>query len=241
MLRLQEAIKKIIERFIVNITPVSTAISAGAFIVPIQSSRRYEVGDEVVIYSQAVLNATGEGEIRIISCIPDTNSIQFCDALLDPYPADTSFVQKLVDGKFLEGVYIGDPAKISHYPAITINATTMTNEWLTLTSITKTYNIDITVFTKEADYESSYRAMHTYIEKIEEALFRSLYPLAAPFTVGILAEPVAATDTVIRLVQPQPLHGVGGYIFLENWDFTRHNRLKSILDIDEGIFAGSPM
>ena len=28
----------------------------------------------------------------------------------------------MVGGRFVEGIYIGDPAKISHFPAITINA-----------------------------------------------------------------------------------------------------------------------
>lgn len=236
MLGLQEAIKKIIERFIVNITPIDQFVAKGSTTVPLTSSRRYRAGDEVAIYNQSILDASGEGEIKTIACVPDANTIELCEPTIDDYTANDSFVQKLIGGRFVEGIYIGDPAKISHYPAITINAREKTNEWFTLTSTTSTFTIDITIFTTAGDYESSYRLMHTYAEKIEEALFRSLFPLAAPFGVTTLANDVDATDTVIQVTSPQDILGVSGFIWLESWDFLRSNRIKNVLDIDSGTF-----
>lgn len=235
MLQLQEAIKKVIERFIVNITPIDAAIPKGVNSIPLTSSRRYQAGDEVAIYSQAILDATGEGEIKTIDCVPDANTIELCESTIDAYPANTSFVQKIVDGRFMEGIYLGDPAKISHYPAITINAREKTNEWLTLESTSATYSIDISIFTEAADYESSYRMMHTYAKKIEQALFRSLFPLVEPFGVGTLAAAVDASDTVIQITDLQDIIGVGGYIWLESWDHLRANRVKNILNVDTGV------
>jgi len=235
MLYLQEAIKKIIERFIVNITPIDTAIPKGVTTIPLVSSRRYKKGDEVAIYSQAILDATGEGEIKTVQCVPDANSIELCDPTIDAYPANTSFVQKVIDGRFLEGIYIGDPAKISHYPAITINAREKTNEWLTLSSTTSMYNIDITIFTTASDYESSYRLMHTYATRIEEALFRSLFPLAQPFATTTLAAAASATDKVIQVTDIQDIQAVGGYIWLESWDHLRANRIQNVLNVDTGV------
>ncbi len=233
MLQLQEAIKKIIERYIVNIVPFAEAIPARSTIIPILSSGRFNNCDQVIIYNQEVFGATGE--IRTISCIPDRNTIELDIALIDAYPVGTSFVQKLVGGQYVQGIYLGEPAKISHYPAITINATDKDNEWFTLSSTSETFQIDISIIVEAADYEASYRLMHTYAKQIETALFRSLYPLAEPFDTAILAQPVGPTDTVIRVTDFQDLvNHLTGYVFLESWDNLRSNRIKQILDA--GVF-----
>lgn len=235
MLQLQEALKRIIERYIVNIMPFSEAISAGSTTIPVMSSGRFRNCDKVVIYNQAALDATGEGEIREITCIPDRNSVQINIPLIDAYTADTSFIQKLVGDQFVQGIYFGDPAKISHYPGITINAVEKNNKWFTLSSTSETYQIDITIYVKEADYEQSYRLMHTYAKQIERALFRSLYPLAEPFDTATLAEAVESTDTVIRITDYQDLvNHMSGFLFLESWDNLRSNRILEALGA--GVF-----
>ena len=235
MLQLQEAIKKIIERYIVNIVPFSDAVAASSTTIPILSSGRFKKCDQVVVYNQAVLDATGEGEIRTISCIPNRNTIELDIALLDAYPAGTSFVQKLVGGSFVQGIYLGEPAKISHYPAITINAIDKSNEWFTLSSTSETFQIDITIFTEAADYEASYRLMHIYAKQIETALFRSLYPLVEPFDTATLAQAVSETDTFIQVTDAQDLvNHLTGFLFLESWNNLRSNRLKSI--VGSGVF-----
>jgi len=236
MLELQEAIKRIIERFIVNITPIDQFTAKGAFTLPVASSRRYRPGDEVAIYNQSILDASGEGEIKTIACIPDANSIELCEPTIDDYTAGDSFVQKIIGGRFVEGIYIGDPAKISHFPAITINAREKTNEWFTLTSTSETFNIDISIFTTAGDYESSYRLMHTYAKKVEEALFRSLFPLAAPYHIGTLASDVDSSDTTIQITNAQDILGVSGFIWLESWDYLRNNRVREVLDVDAGVY-----
>ena len=237
MLYLLEALKKIIERYIVNVTPVKTTFAAGSMSIPVYSSRRYRPGDEFIIYNQTTYDQTGEGELRTVACTPNGTTIEICnDPLLDGYTANNSYVQKLIGGNFVKAIYIGDPAKMSSYPAISINATTKDNEWLTLESITETYNVDITIFTEASHYEESYRLMHIYATAIENSLFRSLFPLVEPYHVGYLKENVEATDTVIQLTNAQDVIGIGGYIWLESWDYSRHNRVKEVLDIDNGVF-----
>lgn len=235
MLQLQEAIKKIIERYIINIVPLSSAISVQSSTVPILSSKRFRKCDQVVIYNQAVFDATGEGEIRTITCVPNSTSVELDDPLIDAYPATTSFIQKIVGGNYVQGVYIGDPAKISHYPAITVNAVEKSNEWLTLSSTSETYEIDISIFVQAADYELSYRLMDIYTKQIERALFRSLYPLVEPFDTAILAEAVGPTDTIIRVTDfEQLVSHLTGYLFLESWNNLRSNRIRQILS--PGVF-----
>jgi len=235
MLQLQEAIKKIIERYIVNITPIDVAVNANSNTIPLASSRRYRPGDTVAIYNQTVLDQTGEGEIKEIACVPDAHSIELCEPVTDAYTANDSFVQKMVGGTFLEGIYIGDPLKISHYPAITIDAKEKTNEWLTLVSTSSTYTIDIKIYAQLGDYEASYRLMHQYAKQIEQALFRSLFPLVEPYGVTTLTNGVSSTDTIIQVDNIQSVMGISGYVWLESWDFLRSNRVKEVLDSDAGI------
>lgn len=247
MLQLLESLKRIIERFIVNITPINVAVSAGSYTVPVVSSRRYQVGDEIVIYNQAEMDKPGgEGEIKTIACISGPHTIELCEPLIENYTANDSFTQKLIGGQFLEAIYIGDPQKVSHYPAIAINAKDKSNEWFTLESTTSIFNVNITLYTLAADYEATYRLMHIYAKRIEDALFRSLFPLAEPFATTTLAEDALATDTIVKVSDPQKILGVSGYIWFENWDYLRANRVKRIIDIDNGIWelvfpVGAPM
>ena len=62
MLQLQEAIKFIIERFIVNNTAFGESTSAGAKSVPVESARRYETGDEVIIFQECDYLYDGRGQ-----------------------------------------------------------------------------------------------------------------------------------------------------------------------------------
>ena len=235
MLELQRAIKKVIERFIVNTTPMTETVAAGSTVIPLASSRRYRRCDPVAIYNQTTLDTTGEGEIKTIECIPDANSIQVDTALVDSYTPNDSFVQKMVGGRFVEGIYLGDPAKISHFPAITINATEKTNEWFTLESTTSTFSIDITIFTLASDYEQSYTLMHNYADQIERSLFRSLMPLVQPYQLATLADDVAADQNIIRITDSNDItRHRWGFVFLEDYDNLRSNRIADVLDA--GVF-----
>jgi len=235
MLQLQEAIKKIIEKFIVNITAFGSDTLSGTTTIPVDSARRYQIGDGIAVYNTDILNKTGEGEIRTIKSIPDCNTIVVCDALVDNYPQETSFVQKMVGDRFLEAIHIGNPGKYTHFPAISIDAKDKKNEWITLESTGETFNVDITVYVESADYEKSYRLMQIYIKRIENALFRSLYPLVEPFDCATLSADVVATDNVIQISDPNDLvKGQLGWIFLESSDFLKSNSVETILDA--GVF-----
>lgn len=237
MLALQEAIKLIIERYIVGKAVIDDAVPAGATTIPVLSSRRFRAGEEVAIYNQSVLDATGEGEVGLISCIPEGfNAIELCEPIGESYSANDSFVEKLIGGKFLEGgVHIGDPAKNIRYPMITVNATEKSNEWLTLESTGETFNLDISVYVLAADYEESYRLMHTYIKKIETAMFRSLYPLVQPYDQVTLLEDIDDNDTIFRVVEPTNLPSAQmGWIWFESNDFLRPGKVIEI--ISEGVY-----
>ena len=75
MIQLQEAIKKIIERYVVGIVPITNSISVGDCIIPVQSSRRFKYGDEVIVYNKKSLAEAGEGEVHKVDCIIDSKTI----------------------------------------------------------------------------------------------------------------------------------------------------------------------
>jgi len=236
MLNLLEAIKIIIDRYIITKVQLSVNVDAGDTVIPVTSSRRFSLGDQVALYDQEILDTVGEGEVGIVKCLPNTNSLELCEPIGEGYSSTSTFIEKMVGGKFFEGgVFIGDPAKMARYPAISINAKEKSNEWLTLESTGEQFSIDISVFTKEADYEESYRMMHIYVKRIEMALFRSLYPLVRPFDVVQLSEDVLATDTVFRIDEPNnfPLAQLG-WIWFESADYLRPGKVIQI--VGQGVF-----
>ncbi len=231
MLQLLEAIKKIIEKFIINSASISGLVDPDDIIIPVSSTRRFQLEDEIMIYDTELLAQTGEGEIRTIECIAcDDKTLTLNRGLINGYNPSTGGVQKLVGDQFLQNVYIGAPGKIAHYPAISIAAKSKENEWFTLESTSEEFNVDITVHVKAADFEKSYRLMHIYAQKIETALFRSLYPLVEPFNVAILSDAVSDSDTVVRVIDESTLTpGQLDMIFLESEDWLRFNKVKTVL------------
>jgi len=233
MLYIQKAIKKVIERFIVNMTPVTSSLPSGTTTIPIESSRRYEPYNTVVIYNKPSSDVQSEGEVHTIVSIPDRNSIVIDNALVESYPLANTYVEKMIGYEsgseaFLEAVYIGNPSVIPRYPAITVEAKSRSSEWLTLESTTETYEIDITVYVTEADYQTQYELMHAYVKGIENALFRSFYPLVEPYGLTALAEDVSEFDFTIKVTSDTVLP-CEGWIWLESYDFLRSNKIEEYL------------
>lgn len=234
MLALQRAIKKIIDRYIVNMTPLTSAVSRGDTTIPIVSSRRYCTGDHVVVYHKPNANTQASGEVHAVVSTPDLHTIVLDEGLVDDYPLANSFVEKIIgfetgNEQFLEASYIGAPEVIPRFPAITIDAKSRSSEWLTLESTQEKYEIDISVFVQAADYESQYEMMMAYVTAIETSLFRSFYPLVEPYDSTTLAEDVLSTDTIIRITDETLLTCMGGWIWLESHDFLRENRITEYL------------
>lgn len=238
MLDIQRAIKKIIEKFIVNKVALTQAASTGSTTVYVASTRRFCVGEGVVVYHKAAADIAADGEVHVISDIVDRNTITLDTPLVADYPLANSFVEKLIgfetgNQQFLDGVYIGDPAVIPRYPAITIDAKSRSSEWITLESTSEKYEIDITVYVTAADYESQYELMHAYVKAIEQGLFRSFYPLVEPYYSTTLASDLGADDSVVQVSDSSFLNcPFLSWIFLESVDYLRSNRIKRILSSD---------
>ncbi len=231
MLDIQKAVRRIIERFIAGMIPLTNTASSGTKTISIESTRRFCIGDKIVVRKSGSIDA----ELHTIATISDRNTLVVEDNLIANWPSGTGFVQKLLgfesgNTEFLKAVYLGDPAVIQQFPAITIDAKSRTSEWITLESTSEQFEIDITVYVDGLAYhESQYELMHAYVKAIESSLFRSFYPLVEPFTKTTLAEGAVATDTTIKLVDEDLFTCDRGWIFLESVDFLVPNRIKDSL------------
>lgn len=239
MYYLLHGIKRIIERYIINMTPLSMAVNAGETFVPLTRTRRYQYGDTVVIYNRPAELNQPEGEVH--------NVLQVCEGgliidspLVGSYPLDNSYVEKMVgyeqgNEAWFDAVYIGDPDGILRYPAITINGVSRSSEWITLSSTKETYDIDITVYVTQADYELQMEMMYACVKQIESALFRSLYPLIEPYTTATLVEPLSAGSYEVKVDNENLYYCMGSHwIFLESNDYLKPNYLVG--DLGSGVY-----
>lgn len=237
MLEIQKAIKKIIERFIVIIRRITNNASVGDTTIYIQGTRRFRPGDHIVIRSltRMVNHENDDVAIYCISRVVDRHTLILTEPLVRNCTASDSVVQKVIgyeDGdqslgphNFLRAIYLGDPAVIPMYPAITIDAKSKNSEWFTLESLSQEYQIDITMYVDgHASHEAQYTLMHLYIKQIEDALLRTLYPLVQPYRSTTLTEDVNPTDDIIRVTDENFFQCGMGWIFLENIDYLVPNR-----------------
>lgn len=229
MLDIQRAIKLVIERFISQMIPLTQAATAGTNYAYVESIRRFNIGDAVVIR----LPNSVDAELLNISGINQSEKrLIFEEELTQDWSASGGYIQKLLgfasgNTEFLKAVYLGDPAVIQQFPAITIDAKSLSTEWLTLESTKEHYEIDITVYVDGlAYYESQYELMHAYVKAIRRSLFRSLYPLVQPYFSTTLLEDATAGDSTIQVTDADfAACTKGSWLFLESVDYLIPNRI----------------
>lgn len=204
--------------------------------VMVQSTRRFAIGDAIVLRRSDVIEGqTEDWEIHYIKSIDGLRKLILCNELQADWPLTTGYVQKLVgfqsgNTQFLKGIYLGDPAVIPQYPAITIDAKSRTSEWMTLESTREKYDIDITVYIDGlAYYESQYELMHMYVQAIEKSLFRSFYPLVKPYVSTTLTADVNPGDMTLSFSDVEFPNCGKWWVFLESNDYLEPNRIKENL------------
>lgn len=232
---IQETYRKIIARYIVNERDVTADLVIGDTSISVSTTRRFSAGDRIVIIDLA----TNLAEVADINLVADRRTLDLEEPIIANYSAANCVIRKLLGARqgvesFIHGIYLGDPPVISHYPAITIDMKSRSSEWMTLESTKETYNVDITVYVEAAHYQDQYKMMHVYMDQIEQAFFRSFYPLVEPYTTATLANDIDPEDTIFRIVT-DPYQGdafrcaTGGWIWFESLDFLRFNRIKRYL------------
>lgn len=235
-LSILKAYRKIIARFIINERALTAPTIAGDRTITITSTRRYQIGEKIALLNQA----TYDVEFHIIHDITDQRTLITTHDISDVYPvtgseSTTSIVRKAIgDGlgsdAFIQSIHLGDPAVISHYPAITIDIKNRSSEWMTLESTKETYNIDIAIYVEASQYENQYELMHSYVNQIESALFRSFYPLVDPYNLSTLVQPTVENDTIFRIAnETDGFLCSSSWIWFESLDHLTYNRIKGYM------------
>ena len=239
MLEILNAIKRIIERFIINMTPLREAVSSGDTFIPLPRTRRFRCGDVVVIYNRPSQLNQPEGEVHVATQICE-DGIVIDTPLVASYPVNDSYVEKMIgyehgNEAWLDGIYIGEPEVILKYPAITINGVSRSSQWFTIETTRETYDIDITVYVLAADYQAQMELMYTYVKQIEDSLFRSFYPLVEPYVAVNIIEPVKPGDTIVRTDNSDLISSKGAcWVFLEGNDYLKSNSI--VADLGGGVY-----
>lgn len=233
-IEISKSIKRIINRYILGIVNLTSEALIDTNYLLVESTKKYSIGEHLVIRMQD----SADAELVVVSAIDGRNRLILCNNLTRNWPI-TSYVQKIVgyssgSTDFLNAIYIGNPPVIKVFPAIAIDLKTRNSEWLTLESTSETYTLDIIIYSGNlASFDSSYELMHAYASSVENALFRSFYPLVEPYFYTTLAEDSPAGSVTIKVTDNEFYRCSMGTVFFENVDHTRPNRV--VEDLGNGV------
>jgi len=235
MLPVLQAIKKVIERRVINIQPLAVVANQGATTITVQSAKRFNCGDKIVIYS----SGSTTGEIATVVMATDYRTLLLENPLSRAHPVGDNVQVLINDQWFKGGVYIGDPAVIPVFPAITVALGSVSNDWITLNSLGREFRIDISVYTETSFYERNYAYMLKLATDISDTLFKTMYPLVS-YKMTTLVEDVSETDTLIKVADSTLLQQFA-WFWLENYQFTSHAKPRRYLTDNQTIELVNPI
>jgi hypothetical protein len=193
-----DALRRIVSRWVETITPITENVYVGDTVLTVNSTLRFLAGDEVMIEGPL------EGEpYLIIDEILDDTTLSLATPVANEWLVSGGpALRKLINGMFIEGIYVGDPEVIPQYPAITINGTTIESEWMTLDSVEEHFDVELNIYVEESTQEAGYRFLLKMIKAIREGLKRNLYPLINDYETTALKADVIRGDTIIKVQDP---------------------------------------
>lgn len=190
-----DSVRRIISRWVETASPISTDVSPGDTIITVSSANRFRSGDEVMIEGPI------EGEPNlIIEEVVDDTTIRLATPVFNSWPiSEAPIIRKLVNGMFIQGIYIGDPEVIPQFPAITVNGRSLSSEWLTLDSTTEHFELEISIHVEESTHEDGYRFLLRIANVIREGLKRNIFPLVDDFNVTSILADIVVGDQFIKV------------------------------------------
>jgi hypothetical protein len=191
-----DSVRKIIFKWVDTSSRIQTNVTKGDTVICVAYARRFEVGDQVMLKNDTVYE-TG----LVISKIDTiSNLITVSTPALNNWTvAENTFLVKTIYEQFVQGIYIGEPDVISHFPAITVNGSSRSSEWLTLDSTKERYEIEIGVYVKASTREQEYRFLLTITDIIQKGLKNNIIPLVEDYDLTSLTQDITAGDVSIRI------------------------------------------
>ncbi len=194
MAEVLDGVRKIIHKWVNTSTRVDLNITRGDTVICVRNSRRFTTGDEVMLKNDTVY----ETGLIIASIDKVANLITLSTPVLNEWTTtENTVLIKTINEQFVQGVYIGDPDVISHFPAITVNGVSRSSEWLTLESTKEKYQIEVSVYVKASTHESGYRFLLSMVDEIQKGLKYNITPLISDYDITSLTQDIAVGDDTI--------------------------------------------
>lgn len=200
-----DAIRRIVTRWTITSTTLTATASAGDTIITVDNTLRFFAGDEIVLTNVNEDTEPSPGIIFVETVIDNTH-IQLTEPLQLSWPITANpRIFKSMKGQYVKAVYYGEPSIISQYPAITVNGTTRSSEWLTTRGTKEKYNIEIGVFVEDATMEDGLRFLHRMSDLIQTGLKRNIYPLVNDYDLVALTADMQPQDLFIKVADTSKL------------------------------------
>ena len=188
-----DSLRRVVSRWVDTQTPIVADVLPGDHALQVESTVRFEAGEEVMIEGPT----EGEPSLVIDEIIDETNLTLTTPVQNEWLSDDNIVLRKLINGQFVDGIYIGDPDVIPKYPAVTITAQNITSDWMTLDSTREYYDVEVALYVQSDTHENGYRFMLRMANEIREGLKRNIYLLVNDFDTTSIKANVQGGDKYI--------------------------------------------
>ena len=225
-----DSVRRIVAHWVANTTPLAADAAPGDTILEVVNTHRFNTGDEVAIYSQA----SGAETFLTVDQILDTTHLQLTSAINHPWTtAENAIVATTFKGKFVQGIYLGEPSVIPRFPAITIHAISKDSEWMTLDSTRETYKLELNIYVDDSVQEDTYRFLLRVVDKIQRGLKNNVMPLVGPYEVSALTVDAVIGDIFLKVEDSSifdPENEAGGRAVMEDLFKAEEFRIEEVVD-----------
>lgn len=221
-----DSVRKIIQRWVSTESFLTADANPGDTTIYVDNALRFKVGDKCLMT---------DGEYFeypfTVSDIVSNNILEVTEPVKNNgwTVANNVSFRKSINGQMVHGIYMGDPAVIPRYPAITVNGTSRSSEWMTLETTTEKYNVEITAYVEEATQEDGYRTLLRLVDIIQSGLKRNIFPLVGEKAMVDLAADVFKSELFIKVTDTAGIEA-GQFIVIEDQFKGQDVRIKSIVD-----------
>ncbi len=207
-----DSVRRIVYKWVNTSSRVQIDLTRGDTVICVLNSRRFNIGDQVMLK-----NNTFYETALIISGIDSiSNLITLSTPILNDWTvAENTVLIKTINEQFVQGIYIGDPDVISHFPAITVNGISRSSEWFTLESTKERYQIEVTVYVKSSTHEQAYRFCMAMADEIQKGLKYNIMPLVNDYNITSLTQDITAGDVNIKIAD-RDLFSINRRIIIED-------------------------
>ena len=190
-----DGVRRVVKRWTRTSTAITQNISEGDTVIKVDNTSRFLFNDQIMIWGQT----EGEASLKIQSIV-DLFTIQLVEPVkFDHNLSENPVIVKVFNNNYIRAFYIGDPAVIPLYPAISIYGSDKNSEWLTLEQTKEEYNLEINIYVEEATQEEGYRTLLKISNAVEIGLKKNLFPLIGEYLSSSITAPVNVNDKIIRV------------------------------------------